>query len=371
MFFYSHTINAFRLKAKALSFEILHHECQLEVHRDRFTYKGVRIPLQIVVFEHPRELGFCDPASYCIGLHRRLMFEAKTEVLKNILRHELAHLLASREYGLYVEAHGPEFRQMCRDYGWGEEVFRATSNLDNENAQAVLAREDWVLEKVKKLLALAQSQNAHEKEAATIKANELLTKYNLDHARTMIGSAQFEAEEICQVRAISFPKTNQKYLAISSILKHFFVYPVLCRYPGKTYLEVSGTRTNVEIAVYVAEFLDRALEDLWQEAKKTQGLQGKTMKNSFFAGVARGHDKKMEEAKAAEGASTDEAKFSELVVLEKQLAQRVRTLVYRNLGSVHSRAQSSPAAHAAGLVMGKNLQIRAGVGSGQSMKYLN
>jgi len=283
----------------------------------------------------------------------------------------LAHLICYLEFGSQIRSHGIEFRQICQRYHWGEEVYKAAASLEIENQKVSNSLdEEKVMDKIKKLLSLAQSQNPHEKEMATLRANDLITKYNLEHTRKFSFSNSNEVEEeVCTECVLFFSRISQKYLTISSILRHFFVYPVFSKNDRGGYLEVCGDKTNVEIASYVASFLDNSLEDLWQKTKREKNLSGIPMKNSFFRGLAQGYDEKI--LKQQEMFKTYNSNLGkDLIILEKKLKQKVN-IAYSHLGSVQSRGQHSVSAHEIGKQKGKNLQIHAGLKNGVMTPLLN
>ena len=60
-------------------------EMGLDVRRSRFVWRGYLYPLNFVVFEDRQKLGYFNCDSYQIGLHKKLMYLAKDEVIENIL----------------------------------------------------------------------------------------------------------------------------------------------------------------------------------------------------------------------------------------------------------------------------------------------
>jgi len=128
--------------------------------RSRFSYRGATYPLVFVVFEHTTKLGFFHPALFEIGINRRIMIQANQNDLLNLIRHELAHYITWIETGGRGQAHGNEFREICRKYGWGKEVYASMCEI--EKAIETPLEEDRLLQKIKKLLALGTSNNVHE-----------------------------------------------------------------------------------------------------------------------------------------------------------------------------------------------------------------
>jgi hypothetical protein len=334
----------------------------LKMERSRIFYKGILYPLNIVVFEDNSRLGYFDSRSYELGLSKKLMYTAQDEVLKNILRHELAHFMCYLVFGPQV-LHGEEFHDVCRNFGWGSEVYGAYANIENENANVVDPNEktEKLLARLKKLLALASSENVHERELATLKANQLLLEHNLDLTKT----TEAKEETVYVKRVLESSRKSTKHVAIYEILKTFFVSPVFNHGRGIFYLEVIGDKTSVELADYVAHFLDHELEVIWKQTQKENPrLKGISSKNSFFSGVAKGYVEKIEKQKSTMATGTD------LVAIEKNIQKNLR-IVYPRIGhSSLSGGRHDADAHNAGKVKGGNLSIKPGINSGSSRTLL-
>ncbi len=326
-------------------------EMKLEMKSKRFTYNGYRYPLHLVVFEQSGVLGRFDSLTYQLGLNKHLMYKADTELIKNILRHELAHLMTFIEYGRDILVHGPEFKMICDRYGWDPDVKKAASDLTpiNENDKLDI-RSERIISKVQKLLKLASSNNPHEAELATIKANQLLLKHNLE-----LLDHNDEEDEFCLKRVITGKRVMGKHRAIYEILTSFYVHPVFNHGIGGFYLEVVGSRANVELADYVAQFLDYQLEKLWDNAKKEiKGKVGIRQKNSYMMGVAKGYTDKIELSRSEICTSKD------LVRVNKGLKVAIGT-VYGRLGSSRSQSKECQNSKGLGHKDGKNLSINPGL----------
>lgn len=347
MSIYSNKIFQFLAEIKKTIKNILSQEMGLKVHGERFYDRAQRTsyPLQIVIFNERKMLGYFDPLFFELGFHERLMFSGKQQ-LHDVIRHELAHYLTWIAHGNNAQPHGPEFRAFCQSMGWGEEIYRATSCLEEEQSEV---EESAVLRKIKKLMALSTSSNENESEAAMIKSQQLLLKHNIESK--YVGSE--DEEKMVLKRIVKQKKTNAKMRAIATILQTFFVSVIFRRTAEFTCLEILGTPVNVEIAEYVASFLDVEMDRLWSLAP----LKGMTAKNSFFLGIAKGYCNKVKSLKRTH--SNEES--SALMVLEKQLVD-VTAMVYGRLSYSSSRTGHCPASSALGQQMGKNLNINAAVG---------
>ncbi len=346
---YSHTSMKFIQSIKSMAREILSTEAGLELRTTRLLYNGYLYPVKFIVFEG-RALGRFNSSFYEIGLNKNLLYSAKKDVIRNILRHELAHLLCFLRYGQSVQDHGSEYRALCKDLNWGPEVYLAKMDLEIENQSEGNLESERIIAKVKKLLSLATSSNAHEAKLATLKANELMIKHNIELA----GNNDHAEIETYVHEVLSFKRATPKYKAISDILSSFFVYPVM-NYGKKTIsLEVTGSKTNVIIAEYIARYLDRYLEQLWQES----GLKGISQKKSFMLGISQGHKSKIQH----EQSRFDQTHKKALIKVGQDLNQRVR-LAYGRLSGSRELTKLDGHAHDKGLKSGKNLNLKSAIGS--------
>lgn len=360
MFIYSETVNTFLARVRSYAKEILEREMHLKISRSRLFYRGVFYPINFVVYEGPN-LGYWDYRSYQIGINKRVMLSAKTDVIKDILRHELAHMFMTYSQGNELTPHSPEFRVLCRSFGWGENVYAARTTLENENQkiEGDIASEK-LIEKIKKLLSLASSSNAHEAELATIKANELLLKHNLEK----LSLTRKDEEEVWVKRVLTGTRNNARLHAIYEILQNFFVAPVFNYGKGVIYLEVTGTRTNVELADYVANFLEHELERLFEVYQKEHSvMKGKRAKNSFMKGIAEGYVEKIKSAQKEVSQNLSSAK--DLIVLEQDLKRQVH-LAYSRLGSTSVSRSDDAYSKGLGKKAGHSLSIHGAISKGVS-----
>lgn len=370
MFLHSKTISAFVSRVRNEVRQIVTCEMGLKMERSRIHYKFCTYPLNIVVFEDNTRLGYFDSRTFELGLSKKLMYQAKNEVLKNIIRHELAHFMCYLTMGPQV-LHGMAFHALCRSFGWGSEVYSAYANIDLENDKVGESDEktEKILARLKKLLALASSDNIHERELATLKANQLLLEHNLDLSKSRHFSGHDSNDEIVYLkRVLESSRQNAKHVAIRRILETFFVSTVFNHGDGVFYLEVIGDKTSVELADYVANFLNVELEVIWRQTQKENpNLKGLSSKNSFFRGVAKGYVAKIEKQKSTI------ATGPELVVIEKNIQANLNFVYPRLSSSGSSSSLHNEEAHRAGQVKGGNLSIHPGIESkgGQTLFLSN
>jgi len=237
------------------------------------------------------ELGAYLTSSRTLRLSLRLL-EQPWGALLEVLKHEMAHQFVLEVLQVQGEGpHGPTFQRVCRDCGIDA---RATGMPDltpgepKGETQRLRAR-------IEKLLALAESDNRFEAEAATTAARRLLLKHNLERAPE-------EAPEYAFLH-IGPPTARrpawQRILA-TILADHFFVevivVPVFVPEKGRTasVLELCGTPENLALAEYVYRFLERTAETLWTTHKAARGLVRNTERRSFLFGVLSGFRDKLE-----------------------------------------------------------------------------
>lgn len=336
--------------------EILSREIGLKVGRSRFFDRRQRTsyPIRVVIYNNKSMLGYFDPDFYELGFHECLMHASKAQ-LRAIIRHELAHYITFIDHGPAVQPHGAEFKRFCDTVGWNEEVSRATFCLDG--GQNIETDDSSVLRKIQKLMALTTSSNKNEAEQAMIKSQQLLLKHNMQSQYV----DSDDDEKVCLKRIMQQKKESAKMRSIGKIVETFFVHTVYSRAGSFTYLEILGSKVNVDIASYVADVLDSEMEKLWQQAQSQAGLRGIIAKNSFFLGLAKGYCNKIQALKREYPSDMTQA----LMVIEKKLID-AKSMAYPHLATTRSGAHFCPESSALGECMGKQLHINPAIGKGSS-----
>lgn len=357
MIVYSQKIIHFINEIKCMIKEVLSKEIRLKVTKDRFYDKQERAsyPINVVVYNNKRMLGYFDPNFFELGFHESLMYANKKQ-LNDLVRHELAHYMTFIIYGDRVQPHGSEFSSFCMQMGWSEEVFQASACLETHEESSHI-EENSILRKVQKLMALSTSSNQNEAEAAMIKSQQLLLKHNIDAKYV----SRDNEEQIFLKRIMKQKRENAKMRSIAIILGTFFVNTVYKRTGDSIYLEILGNAVNIEIAEYVASFLQDELDNLWNQAQKYANLKGTIAKNSFFLGLAKGYCNKIQALKKE---YTNEVANS-LMVIEKKLMD-AKAMVYQRLSSTKSNGSYCRESSALGEHMGRQLSINPAINSSSS-----
>lgn len=153
-------------------------------------------------------------------------------------------------------------------------------------------QEPKAVRRIRKLLALSESDNPHEAEAATRAAHKWMRAHNID----VLGDpTTFGARWIGRVA--SRHMAHEKALA-GVIGAHFFVLPVWVpawnsktRKWGKV-LEICGRPENLDIAERAWHFVVEVAEKRWR-ASEHSGAKG--ARGRFLAGVVYGFNEQLEQ----------------------------------------------------------------------------
>ena len=321
-------------------------EMGLKVYKNRFELNNMLYPIHFALFESKTKWGHFNSHNYQIGINKALMHMALNETIRSIIRHELAHYMCFLKYG-NTKPHGEEFKKVCNSYNWNSEVSQASGSIDElNNIIEGDLKSQQVLNKVKKLLALSSSTNEFEAKKALNKANELLFKYNLE-------SLKNDEDEAYVLSALFSKRSNSKLQAIYEILQNFFVVPVFNYGNDGVYLDICGDRSNIEVAEYVAKFLDSELENLWKNYKKMNPhLKGIVAKNSYFRGLAKGFCEKFKESTPSQQA---------LIPIKNSLIKKTN-LAYGKLRKTSvNKSLNCDESHGAGRKAGNSLNINPSI----------
>ena len=302
-------------------------------------------------------LGRYTHATRCISLSRELCLQRSWGVVIEVLKHEMAHQYVFEVLGIEEEtAHGPAFQQTCAKLG----IDASAAGLP-EGSQEAGGETARILDRVAKLLALAESANLHEAQAAMAAAQRLMLKYNLD----LQGQRQARGYSFRYVGIPTGRRSAHERILANLLTTYFFVeciwVPVYQPMRG-TYgsqLELCGTPSNLEMADYVHGFLLQTGEQLWRKHKKLQGLRSDQDRRTFLAGVMTGFAEQLQvQQKAHRTEGLVWVRDADLQGYYRQRHPRIR----------HTQQQLLPRneAHAHGRAAGRNLVLHKPVSSGPS-----
>jgi predicted SprT family Zn-dependent metalloprotease len=282
--------------------EVPHLSAQLEaalLHQLREQYKLLALSyfkgaLAIPQFELvPTEnrLGRWVPTTRTIELSRPLVLREPWGVVVEVLKHEMAHQYVTEILGEREETpHGPKFKAVCERLGIDPTATGMPAVTEEPSTS-----QGKVADRIARLLALAESPNVHEAEAAMAAAQKLLLKHNLE-LRDLRAACGYVWKHL----GAPTGRTTEAERVLSLLLgRHFFVeaiwVPVYRATEGKrgSVLEICGSPDNVEIAEYVHGYLVQTAERLWREHKIAKGIRGDRDRRTFLAGVMSGMSDKL------------------------------------------------------------------------------
>ena len=265
-----------------------------------FTYFKDVLRKPVLRLSSTRErLGQWNGELRSLEISRTLVLERPWVEVLEVLKHEVAHQFVCECLRVNETAHGPTFRDVCERLGidaratGSASVEHSTGPADDDPASRTVDR-------IRKLLALAQSPNQHEAEAAATAARRLMLKLNI------------EVEQATGPRAAERRRYGHRHLGrpsgrilehdrrLANILtKYFFVeclwIPVYRPLEGKrgSVLEICGLEANLVMAEHVHAFVSATATRLWTEYARDSGRSSNRDRQAFLAGVMRGFDAKL------------------------------------------------------------------------------
>jgi hypothetical protein len=259
--------------------------------RRHYTYEnearfgGTLVMPVLALGDAERRLGQWIGATRRLELSRSLVFERPWLEVTSVLEHEMAHQYVEEVLGVREEtAHGETFRKVCEQRGIDARAAGAPIPSDGPDG-------DRILDRIRKLLALAGSDNQHEAEAAMRRAHELMLRHNIENVATGY-----------EVRHLGDPRrrTNRVESDVMGLLSEcFFVkvirVPVFLVRDGKhgAVYEIAGTHANVEMAAHVYAFLLATADRLWQENRRDERVRSGRDRFAYQSGVIRGFRDKL------------------------------------------------------------------------------
>jgi hypothetical protein len=329
---------------------------QAYAHVNRDYFGNALRPVPLMLNEAGNRLGCFNPDPRRIELSRALVMEQPWGVVIEVLKHEMAHQFVAEVLGHLDEtSHGPSFQRTCERLG----IDARASGLPEA------ARErSPILERIRKLFALAGSPNQHEAEAAMRMAHRLMLKHNLERPSSDDSSADFGFRHIGRYTA----RVSEAERVLAGLLGEFFFVQPIWIYAFRVrdqkrvrVLEITGRHENLAMAEYVHGFMQHAAESLWHRHKQERGVEGDAERRVFAAGVMRGFaDKLRSERKTGEATG--------LIWVSDPLAERyferrhprVRTTRFGSSGD-HEAAKHGRAA-------GRDLVLHRPIAEGPSTK---
>jgi hypothetical protein len=259
-------------------------------------------PPVFAITESNTQLGSWLSGTREIRISSKLIKNYPWDVTLQVLKHEIAHQICSEIFHDQSGGHGENFIKACEILGLPERFRQAAGDLPQkiERQEDDCSGNEYsrnIIEKIRKLLALAESSNEHESALAMEMAGKLLKRHNLqqlhedernNYVYSIINSKRKRIEEY--QRRIILVLT--KYFYVKAICSS--LYDPLRDEIHKTF-EIFGKKENVEIAEYCYHFLEQKLPLLWQHNSLEVKGNTRIAKKSYYLGLLHGLSEKLSE----------------------------------------------------------------------------
>ena len=302
----------------------------------------------LALIESRQFLGRWTHEARTLELSRSFVLSHPWGVVVEVLKHEMAHQYVHeilRELG--ETAHGSAFRGVCERLG----IDHAARGVPPLAGGAEGNDEERIVTRIAKLLALAESPNQHEAEAAMAAAQRLMLKYNLEQHATV---------QRYGFRHLGKPsgRVGEAERLLAGLLgRYFFVeviwVPVYRPLEAKrgSVLEICGTDPNLAMAEYVHAYLSHSAEELWLAHKRGTGVRGNRDRRTYLAGVMAGFAEKLARQ------STEQRSLGLIWISDGDLSEFYRKR-HPHIRNVRYGGQARTEAFAHGREAGKKLVLR-------------
>lgn len=242
-----------------------------------------------------------------ISLSRDLVLNHSWDAVCEVLLHEMAHQFTDEVFAVVHEPpHGPQFHQACFLLRANPKASGSYRTLDERMSQESSSPQNKMMDRVKKLMALAASSNHHEADSAMAKAYDLIAKYNLN-LLSQNADRNFASVFVGQP-ALRHPPEDY---SLAHLLQDFYFVQgiwVSTYVPEKgkmgRVLEVSGTIQNIKLASYVHDFVRRFIHSQWAEYNNGKRLN-RYRQTDFAVGIIEGFRAKLERQSKEKGKKED------------------------------------------------------------------
>lgn len=273
-------------------------------------FRSALVAPTLGLHDSERNLGLWQVHTRTLLISERLVFDKPWSIVLEVLKHEMAHQYVHEILGQRDEtAHGPAFQAVCARLGIDATAVGIKPAPGGGLAAEPPEQDDQsrLLRRVARLLALAQSHNPHEAEAAMHEAQRLMLKHNIDRQHVEPGHPAAQRRRY-GFRQLGTPKgrTDEAQRLLAMLLgRYFFVEAIWVpsydprRDRRGSVLEICGSEDNLEMAAYVHDFLTHTAERLWVEHKQAAGIRGDRERRTYLAGVMLGFAERLADKERA------------------------------------------------------------------------
>ncbi len=243
---------------------------------------------QLSLSEAAKFLGRYFAAEQRIELSRGFVLSHDWTVVLEVLKHEMAHQFVVEVLREVETPHGPAFQATCERLG----IDSRSQGLPQAQRSPEQTR---LLERIHKLLALAESDNRNEAEAAAAAAQKLMLRHNIDvHERAE--SHDYTFRQIGRITG----RVSEWERRLGNILRDYFFVEIIwvsafVPSTGKrgSVMEAIGSPENLDLAHYVYDFLLSSAERLWKQHQRSEGIKSNQDRAPYYAGVMSGFAQKL------------------------------------------------------------------------------
>lgn len=241
--------------------------------------------------------------------------------------------------------------------------------MGNDQSEAIKSKIEKLFKKAESAKELGSLQEA---ETFMAKAQEILTKYNIEQSELNLGDEQENPvgyEVINMGEAHNWKKTDGRWLIqlYHVVGQHNFCKVVINRTPGTSQvITLIGEDHNRDVVKFMCSNIIPKIRNL--EKDRWKEYHGSEKRNAFrrayLSGAAAGIG-----AKLSEQRKQDKAKYEGLtgiIVLKDQLVDEKTAEIFGKLKQSRSRRLSANDAGARGYSDGKKVKVDPGVKGGKS-----
>lgn len=153
-----------------------------------------------------------------------------------------------------------------------------------------------LIERIKKLLSLAQSDNANERDAALAKAAALAAEHDVDMSLLDLSDVgRVKEEEMLEDETLVGRRLDPRTKFVTVIVRDFCkVEAVYGHNSGHRTVCFLGRKSDVSYAKWLFAYLNEEYMRRWNMERKLHGLPG-SHRNTFFLGMKNGQHARMQE----------------------------------------------------------------------------
>lgn len=296
------------------------------------------------------------------------------DAVREVLVHEMAHQYAHEVLNASGEtAHGPTFHRACRILGANPAASGSFRPLTDRIRDSENSEQDKTFVKIRKLLALGQSKNSFEAQAALSKARMLMEKFNVSDGAPRTGDAFISLF----VGRPALRRFREDYLMANLLTDHYKVFGiwvsayVMDKAKMGRVFEITGKPENVRTAAYVYDFIVNQTAMAWDDVTREKRLN-RYRKSDFSCGLIQGFTASLDRDLQAEQSpqrtharhliiQNDQDPFLMAHVADKY--PRIRRFK-RQAGSVDENIRQK------GRAIGESLVLARGIETGRDVKQL-